>query len=567
MMKMGSSLKTPAPFSPDQPMRAAELVLEVCGAPNRSHSRDMLCFQELCGPMCSRCRMKTLWLSFLALLFFLSPTVADGISPKETKPKKAKLPQIKEENNILVLKKRNFDRALKETKYLLVVFYISLSGPSQTLAEEFAKAARQLKQEAPGIRFGKVDVTDQKDLKKEFNIQEFPTVKFFVDGDRNNPIDCKGVREASAFITWMRRRIGPSTVVINSTDQAEAIINSDDLAVLGFFKELHGGTVEVFYETARDVPELPFGVTASEEVFVSYGIRENTIAVFKKGKPVHHEVSEDGKQNKVDLTRLIKTFTMDLVTEYNLETSVKIFDVPVENHILLFTPKNSETFNKTYEDYESAAAEFRGKIMFILVDTNETRNGRVFEYFRITEIDVPAVRILNLTSDAKYKMPADEVTVENLRSFCHSYLGGTAKPHVSSEEIPEDWDKNPVKVLVGKNFNKVAFNKTKNVFVMFYAPWSHDCRKLFPIWDELGKKYENHENIVIAKIDFTANDIQLVMLDRYPFFRFFPVGSSDQAVVYDKEHTLEAFADFLEKQIKPKAKATEKAHSQGLQMD
>uniref|UniRef100_A0A8C0G1B5 Protein disulfide isomerase like, testis expressed n=1 Tax=Chelonoidis abingdonii TaxID=106734 RepID=A0A8C0G1B5_CHEAB len=248
------------------------------------------------------------------------------------------------------------------------------------LAEEFAKAARQLKKEAPGIRFGKVDITDQKDLKKEFNIQEFPTVKFFVDGDRKNPIDCKGK--------------------------------------------------------------------------LLFGLMESWIS-----------------------------------------------------SMLLFFPF---------------------QIMFILVDTNETRNGRIFEYFRITEVDVPAVRILNLTSDAKYKMPADEVTVENLRSFCHSYLGGKAKPHVSSEEIPEDWDKNPVKVLVGKNFNRVTFNKTKNVFVMFYAPWSHDCRKLLPIWDELGKKYEHHGNIVIAKIDFTANDIQLVMLDRHPFFRFFPVGSNNQ---------------------------------------
>uniref|UniRef100_A0A8C3XUE0 Protein disulfide isomerase like, testis expressed n=1 Tax=Chelydra serpentina TaxID=8475 RepID=A0A8C3XUE0_CHESE len=345
--------------------------------------------------------------------------------------------------------------------FIPLKYYISLSGPSQTLAEEFEKAARQLKKEAPGIRFGKVDVTDQKDLKKEFNIQEFPTVKFFVDGDRKNPIDCKGVREASAFITWVRRRIGPSTVVINSTDQAEAIINSEDLAVIGFFKVTQWKVKGCF---ACD-QDPQFWPSSPRTIFPKMSKVENTIAVFKK-----------------------------------VGTCLDI----------------------------QHPAVFPFQIMFILVDTNETRNGRVFEYFRITEVDVPAVRILNLTSDAKYKMPADEVTVENLRRFCHSYLGGKAKPHVSSEEIPEDWDKNPVKVLVGKNFNKVTFNKTKNVFVMFYAPWSHDCRKLLPIWDELGKKYENHENIVIAKIDFTANDIQLVMLDRYPFFRFFPVGSNNQ---------------------------------------
>lgn len=66
--------------------------------------------------------MKTRPSFFLPLLFFTAFPAIDSIGPNETKLKKAKLPKIKKENNVLLLKRSNFDRALKETKYLLVEF-------------------------------------------------------------------------------------------------------------------------------------------------------------------------------------------------------------------------------------------------------------------------------------------------------------------------------------------------------------------------------------------------------------------------------------------------------------
>ena len=60
-----------------------------------------------------------------------------------------------------------------------------------------------------------------------------------------------------------------------------------------------------------------------------------------------------------------------------------------------------------------------------------------------------------------------ELTADTISAFVQSFLDGKLKPFLMSEEVPEDWDKNPVKILVGKNFKEVAMSKDKNVFVEF----------------------------------------------------------------------------------------------------
>merc|ERR1711994_1090777 len=184
--------------------------------------------------------------------------------------------------------------------------------------------------------------------------------------------------------------------------------------------------------------------------------------------------------------------------------------------------------------------------LFVTINTDEEDHKRIMEFFGLEESELPSMRIIKLEEDmSKFKPESTELSDENIRAFLDDVLSGKLKPHLKSEEVPEDWDKEPVKVLVGKNFAEVALNKDKNVLVEFYAPWCGHCKQLVPTWDKLGEKFADSADIVIAKMDSTANELEDIKIQGFPTIKLFKKGDN-KVVDYNGERTLEGFAKFLE---------------------
>ena len=77
-----------------------------------------------------------------------------------------------------------------------------------------------------------------------------------------------------------------------------------------------------------------------------------------------------------------------------------------------------------------------------------------------------------MESSAKYMSEKNTIAeTEAVSTMVKKYFAKELEKNLKSENIPDGWDKEPVKVLVGKNFNDVALDKSKDVFVEFYAPW------------------------------------------------------------------------------------------------
>ncbi|XP_063200940.1 protein disulfide-isomerase A2 [Chroicocephalus ridibundus] len=455
--------------------------------------------------------------------------------------------ELKEEDGVLVLHEHNFARALSEHQLLLVEFYAPWCGHCQRLAPAFAQAAAALRDESSPARLGKVDATAQTALASEFGITSYPTLKLFRDGNRTHPLAYTGHMDAKGIVRWMERRAGPSATLLQDADTAAAFVGSQDVVVVGFFKDLESEAAQVFYEVAGEVVDMTFGVAEAAEVFEAYGLSADTVCLFKKFDEGRTDFPVDPARglDAAELTQLLRVHRLELVMEFTNETSDHIFGAKIPHHMLLFLNKSSSGQLALRDGFRAAAGTFRGKVLFVVVDV-AGYGADVLPFFGLTPADAPTLRLVKMENNRKYQMDQDVFSDTAIRTFVQGVLDGKVKPRLLSAEPPEDWDTRPVKVLVGKTFEQVAYDETKNVFVKFYAPWCSHCQAMAAAWEELGERYKDREDIVIAELDATANELENITIHGFPTLHYFPAGPGRKMVEYKSNRDVETFSKFLE---------------------
>jgi len=136
--------------------------------------------------------------------------------------------------------------------------------------------------------------------------------------------------------------------------------------------------------------------------------------------------------------------------------------------------------------------------------------------------------------------------------WVEQYLAGNLQPQLKSQPIPETQDES-VYTLVGKNFEDVVFDDSKDVFIEFYASWCGHCKRLKPIWDTVGDKYTTiKDRIVIAKMEVQDNDLPPSVSFRisgFPTIKFKPAGSRD-FIDYEGDRSFESLISFVEEHAK-----------------
>jgi len=447
---------------------------------------------------------------------------------------------ITKDEGVLVLTVGNFKQAIEENEFILVEFYAPWCGHCKALAPEYAKAAGKLADMGSAIALAKVDATEEGSLAEEHGVRGYPTLKFFRNG---KPSEYGGGRQADDIVNWLVKKTGPPAKALASVDDAKAFIEGKNVAVIGFFKDQSTEGAKAFLGAASANDDQPFAITEADEVFAEYGVEGEGIVLvknFDEGKNVYEgEITEEG------VAKFVTANSLPIVVDFNHETASKIFGGEIKSHLLLFLSKEAGHYDQYLEGAKGAAKAFKGQLLFVTINTDEEDHSRILEFFAMKKEEIPGLRIIKLEEDmAKYKPTSSDLSGEALTAFVQDFLDGKLKQHLLSQDLPEDWDKEPVKVLVSSNFDDVALDAGKDVLVEFYAPWCGHCKQLAPIYDKLGEKFEDNDEVVIAKMDATVNELEHTKIQSFPTIKLYKKGSNE-VVDYNGARTLEAMAEFI----------------------
>lgn len=175
---------------------------------------------------------------------------------------------------------------------------------------------------------------------------------------------------------------------------------------------------------------------------------------------------------------------------FNLQTNQDVFNNEIKVSVYFFHSKSSRNFAQDLIEFKQAATEFRGKVIFVLVDEDQTGKSKtaydfladektettflhtVLRFFGIKRYVLPRVHLVSIISGKPilYRLELNEtetLTSDSLVQFTNDFFNSEIKPYVKTEKIPADWDAKPVKTLVGKNIDQIARDRKKAVLVQF----------------------------------------------------------------------------------------------------
>jgi protein disulfide-isomerase A1 len=447
------------------------------------------------------------------------------------------------DDGVLVLNDDNFDDALKTYDVMMVEFYAPWCGHCKELAPKYGKLATKLKGNAKPIMLAKVDATKAEKTGDRFKIDSYPRLLSFTKGDGGKGVTYKNKPDTPEIEEYMKgvRAKTPFKPPVKSLKDVAAAkkFEKSYVGVVGIFDKKSGPEYAAFAALSivqAHRKHVKFAVSTASEVAEHYNVKAPAVLLVKAFDDKRSDISADVLTKVDKLSTAVEEASRETVCNLDNEkkSDCKAQD-PVM--ILIYRTKEDKEVVKLFE--ETAAANKSPQLAFGKMSKSHTAVG---DFFDIDADELPTLVVIKqggIYSGAVMKHYLDknenpEITAEVIEESLQAFQMGEWEAVFKTQDPIDDEDTN-VKQIVSMDFaERVVEDAGKDVLLEFYAPWCSMCKKLDPLYNQLGEIYADIDSVVIAKMDATANELHHpgIIVEGYPTVFFFPANQRPKVVVF-----------------------------------
>ncbi|KAK1136361.1 hypothetical protein K0M31_000922 [Melipona bicolor] len=451
---------------------------------------------------------------------------------------------LAEEKDVLELTDDSFRHEINQLENTLVMFYAPWCGHCKRLKPEYAKAAEMLLDNDPPITLAKVDCTESgKEICNKYSINGYPTLKIYSRGDFVN--DYNGPREAAGIAKYMKAQVGPASKELQGESYLKSFLDTDEISVVGFFEKEDSPLAISYHAVSKKLKEkIRFAHTTAKSLLEKEG-HKNVIVLYRpkilqnKFEPNMVEYDE----SMGDILEFINKNYFGIAGVRTRDNAAEFKNPLVVAYYAVDYVKNPKGTNYWRNRIIKVAKDFPN-LNFAISSKDDFQHELNDFGIDFVKGDKPVILARN-SNNQKFVMK-EEFSVDIFEAFLKDLEADALEPYLKSEPVPEDNTGN-VKVAVARNFDEVVTNNDKDTLIEFYAPWCGHCKKLAPIYDELGEKLVD-EDIEIVKFDATANDVPAPYEVRgFPTLYWAPKNSKNSPVKYEGGRELDDFIKYIAK--------------------
>jgi protein disulfide-isomerase A1 len=457
---------------------------------------------------------------------------------------------------VSALTKDNFAKFILDNKFVFVKFFAPWCGHCKKMAPSYAEMATRINESGRELVIAELDATAHADVAVKYGVKGYPTLKLFYFGE---PIDYNGEREAAAIEAWIDKKLAMEVEDIKTTERLVEVSKSK-LAVVLSGTSLSESLMSRFKALASNNEKIAFYTTSltgeSEVLGASSSPAVVMYRAFDSGRKVMSSESEFGF---AEMREFVESNRFANVIDFDEEAAQSIFGGQ-KSAIFYFSDTEGSESSQVFSE---VAAMKKVDIVFSKSTITSGFGQKLADYIGVTPQNEGSVRLVKFVGQDLNKYKLESVTKESLEQFLADFSNDKLTPYRKSHKSVEN-DTEPVKTVVGDDFDAIVLNNDRYVLVEVYAPWCGHCKQLAPIYTELAIKLANVENLVITKMEGTGNEHPAIKVKGFPLIQFFKKGSKDAPVEYKGGRDLESMIAFIKKEMGDDFRESENAATKDL---